>query len=46
MVHPRVAVIKTHPTTILSDYEELLKLAGVEQALSKSSSTILKDNIS
>jgi len=46
MIHPRVAVIKTHPTTVLSDYEKLLKLAGVEQALPKSSQTILKDNIS
>lgn len=46
MIHPRVAVIKTHPKTGLSDYEKLLTLAGVEQALSKSSQTILKDNIS
>ena len=46
MTRSRVAVIKTHPKTVLSDYEKLLKLAKVEQALSKSSQTILKDNIS
>jgi uncharacterized protein (DUF362 family) len=46
MTRSRVAVLKTHPSTVLSDYEKLLKLAGVEKALSKSSPTILKDNIS
>ena len=46
MARSRVAVIKTHPSTVLQDYDKLLKLAGAEQALSKSSTTILKDNIS
>ena len=46
MARSRVAVLKTHPSTVLQDYDKLLKLAGAEQALSKSSTTILKDNIS
>lgn len=46
MSRSRVAVLKTDPATVLADYERLLKLAGVEHALPKSSPTILKDNIS
>jgi uncharacterized protein (DUF362 family) len=42
----KVAVIKTHPTRVLPDTEKLMCLAGVEHALDKNSSTILKDNIS
>ena len=46
MTRSRVAVLKTDPSTVLQDYDKLLKLAGIESALSKSSTTILKDNIS
>ncbi|MBM4176107.1 MAG: DUF362 domain-containing protein [Ignavibacteria bacterium] len=46
MTKSKVAVLKTKPETILHDYERLLELAGIENHLSKSSSTILKDNIS
>jgi uncharacterized protein (DUF362 family) len=41
-----VAVLKTHPQTVLADIERLMSLAGVEQALPKDKVTILKDNIS
>jgi len=46
MAKSKVAVVKTRPETILQDIERLTKLAGMEQALSKGSATILKDNIS
>lgn len=41
-----VAIIKTKPATVLEDMDRLLELAGVEAALDKGSTTILKDNIS
>jgi uncharacterized protein (DUF362 family) len=41
-----VAVLKTHPRSVLADIERLLTLAGLEQALPKGKTTILKDNIS
>lgn len=41
-----VAVLKTKPETALADYEQLMKLAGFEQALDATKPTILKDNIS
>jgi len=46
MAKSRVAVLKTRPETILEDVERLAHLAGMEDALSKGSATILKDNIS
>lgn len=46
MTKSRVAVLKCSPETVLSDVERLCELAGMEQALDKSSTTILKDNIS
>lgn len=46
MAKSKVAVVKTRPETVLQDIERLAKLAGMEQALSKGSGTILKDNIS
>ncbi len=42
----KVAVIKTNPDSVLEDYDRLLKLAGMDKALDKSKTTILKDNIS
>jgi len=41
-----VAVLKTHPQTVLTDLARLMSLAGLEQALPKDKTTILKDNIS
>src|SRR5260221_20290 len=41
-----VAVLKTKPETVLADYEQLMKLAGFQQALDPARPTILKDNIS
>lgn len=42
----KVVVIKTWPETILKDVKNTMKTAGIEQALDKSVTTILKDNIS
>ncbi len=46
MAKSTVAVLKTQPATVLADHERLMQLAGVERALDKSATTILKDNIS
>ncbi|MBM4397555.1 MAG: DUF362 domain-containing protein [Deltaproteobacteria bacterium] len=46
MARSKVAVIKTTPETVISDYDRLLYLAGVTSALAKGKTTILKDNIS
>ena len=42
----RVAVLKVKPQTVLTDIERLCELAGMKQALDRTSPTILKDNIS
>lgn len=42
----RVAVLKTSPDTVLEDYQRLIKMAGVEEALPKGHQTGLKINIS
>ncbi len=41
-----VAVLYTTPETVLADYEKLMELAGVKDALDPKATTILKDNIS
>jgi len=46
MAKSRVAVLKTHPNTVLDDYARLADLAGMGPALQKGTTTILKDNIS
>ena len=46
MTKSRVAVLFTRPESVLSDYERLLSLAGVESSLEQGTPTILKDNIS
>jgi uncharacterized protein (DUF362 family) len=46
MSKAKVAVIKCKPETILHDVERLCDLAGMQKALAKSRTTILKDNIS
>jgi uncharacterized protein (DUF362 family) len=42
----KVAVLRTQPDTILSDYQRLFELAGGASALAANTTTILKDNIS
>jgi len=42
----KVAVLRTQPETVLEDYQRLLELAEVRQALAPNAPTILKDNIS
>ena len=42
----KVAVLPTSPATVLADYAELLRLAGVREALDPSADTALKINIS
>ncbi len=42
----KVVVLRTKPETVLDDYQRLIELAGVEQALDRAATTILKDNIS
>ena len=46
MAKSKVAVIKVKPETVLKDTERLCELAGMQQALDKKATTILKDNIS
>ncbi len=46
MAKSKVAVLKVKPESILADIERLCELAGMSQALDKSATTILKDNIS
>jgi uncharacterized protein (DUF362 family) len=41
-----VAVLKTNPQSVLSDYGKLGCLAGLDSVLDKTKATILKDNIS
>jgi hypothetical protein len=42
----KVAVIKTHPNTVLQDYARVMEQAGFRQALPKDNTTALKINIS
>ena len=42
----KVAVLRTRPETVLDDVQEVMKLAGVKQALDSSATTILKNNLS
>lgn len=44
--HGQVAVVKTSPETVLDDIHKLVKLANVERALPKNTTTGLKINIS
>lgn len=45
MARAQVAVLRTTPETVLSDYARLLHLAGYQQVLSKDRETALKINI-
>jgi uncharacterized protein (DUF362 family) len=46
MAKAKVAVLKVKPQSILPDIGRLCELAGMQDALDKGSTTILKDNIS
>ena len=46
MASARVAILTTHPETVLEDYQRLADLAGLREALDPGATTILKDNIS
>jgi uncharacterized protein (DUF362 family) len=46
MTEPVVAILKTKPATVRSDYHELLNLAGYQQVVAKDVDTALKINIS
>lgn len=46
MGRPVVAVLRTHPESVLPDMARLMDMAGVGKALDPSCPTILKDNIS
>src|SRR5215213_1642657 len=41
-----VAVLRTHPDTVLDDYDRLFELGHASEALQPGATTILKDNIS
>lgn len=42
----KVAILRTHPETVLDDYQRLFELGGGRQALAANTPTIIKDNIS
>src|SRR5205823_6073301 len=46
MPRSKVAVLRVRPESVLADIDRLHELAGVEKALAKGTTTILKDNIS
>jgi uncharacterized protein (DUF362 family) len=46
MPRARVAVLKTSPETVLRDYARLMHLAGSQDALDRSGTTLLKLNLS
>jgi len=46
MKKPVVAILKTSPEHVLEDISKLMAMAGLDNALDRRSTTILKDNIS
>lgn len=46
MPRPVVAVLRTSPATVLSDYHKLMNLAGYQDVIAKDADTALKINIS
>ena len=46
MARAKVAILKTSPRTVLSDYHELMNLAGYQDVVDKKADTGLKINIS
>lgn len=45
-VQPKVAVVRTSPTTVLDDIQRAMEMAGMQSCLDRNATTILKDNIS
>lgn len=45
-VQPKVAVVRTSPTTVLDDIQRAMEMAGIQSCLDRNATTILKDNIS
>ncbi|MGB2986564.1 MAG: DUF362 domain-containing protein [Phycisphaerae bacterium] len=46
MSHPKVAVVRTSPETVLLDYHRVINLAGYQDVIKKGVDTALKVNIS
>ena len=46
MPRSKVAIVRTSPATVLSDYHRLMNLAGYQEVVDKSADTGLKVNIS
>jgi uncharacterized protein (DUF362 family) len=46
MARSKVAILRTSPRTVLSDYHDLLNLAGYQDVIQKQAETALKVNIS
>ena len=46
MPRSSVAILKTHPTSVINDYHELLNLGGYQNVVDRSVDTALKVNIS
>jgi len=46
MSKPKVAIVRTSPTTVLEDYHRLMNLAGYQQVIAREADTALKVNIS
>lgn len=46
MTKSKVAILRTSPKTVLSDYERLMELADFKKELPRNKEVILKDNIS
>ena len=46
MSQSKVAVLRTHPQTILADYHRLMNLAGYQDVIARDTDTALKVNIS
>jgi uncharacterized protein (DUF362 family) len=46
MTKPKVAILRTTPTTVLRDYHEVMNLAGYQDVIARDADTALKINIS
>ena len=46
MAKAKVAILRTTPATVLSDYHSLMNLAGYQDVVAKDADTALKVNIS
>jgi len=49
MIHrktPRIAILKTHPKSVIEDYKRVMELGGLNDTLDRGVSVIVKNNIS